>query len=75
MRGGSLSHDKVIQLLNNYFVPVYTSYEAHTTGDAPAADKKEWQRIYHEATTVLKRSGTVHDQILLLRADWPRTGA
>ena len=64
MRSGSLSQDKVIQLLNSSFVPVYISYEAHDSGDAPDAEKKEWQRIYHEATTRLHRSGTVHVYIL-----------
>lgn len=64
MRGGSLSHDKVIQLLNDYFVPVYISYDAHDRGDASEEDKKEWRRIYHEATTKLKRSGTVHVYVL-----------
>jgi hypothetical protein len=54
----------VIHLLNSYFVPVYISYEAHENGDAPALDKKEWRRIYHEANTKLKRSGTVHVYIL-----------
>lgn len=64
MRGGSLSHDKVIDLLNAFFVPVYISHEAHEKGDAPEADKKEWHRIYREAITKLKRSGTVHVYIL-----------
>jgi hypothetical protein len=45
-------------------VPVYISYEAYETGEAPAAEKKEWQRIYHEANAKLKRSGTVHVYIL-----------
>jgi hypothetical protein len=45
-------------------VPVYISHDAHETGDAPAEDKKEWRRIYHEATTKLRRSGTVHVYIL-----------
>jgi hypothetical protein len=64
MRGGSLSHDKVIQLLNGYFVPVYISYDAHDQGDAPEADKREWRRIYYDANTKLKRSGIVHVYIL-----------
>jgi hypothetical protein len=64
LRGGSLSHDQVIHFLNRYFVPVYISYEAHDQGDAPEEDKKEWRRIYHEATTRLKRSGTVHVYVL-----------
>ena len=67
MRGGSLSHDKVIRLLNGYFVPVYISHDAHENGDAPEADKKEWQRIYHEANAKLKRSGSVHVYILAPR--------
>jgi hypothetical protein len=54
----------VIGLLNTYFVPVYISYDAHDKGDAPAEDRKEWQRIYHEANARLKRSGTVHVYIL-----------
>jgi hypothetical protein len=51
-------------LLNSYFVPVYISYDAHDHGDAPAAARKEWQRIYHEANAKLRRSGTVHVYIL-----------
>ena len=51
-------------MLNDYFVPVYISHDAHEQGDAPAEDKKEWRRIYHEANTKLKRSGTVHVYIL-----------
>lgn len=54
----------MIGILNSYFVPVYISYDAHDKGDAPEADKKEWRRIYHEATTKLRRSGTVHVYIL-----------
>jgi hypothetical protein len=64
LRSGSLSRDKLIGLLNAYFVPVYISYEAHDQGDAPAEDKKEWRRIYDEANARLKRSGTVHVYIL-----------
>jgi hypothetical protein len=64
LRSGSLSQDKVIGLLNAYFVPVYISYDAHDQGDAPAEDKEEWRRIYHEANARLKRSGTVHVYIL-----------
>ena len=45
-------------------MPVYISHDAHDQGDAPAEEKKEWQRIYHEANTRLKRSGTVHVYIL-----------
>ena len=67
MRSGSLSHDKVIRLLNGYFVPVYISHDAHENGNAPEADKKEWQRIYHEANAKLKRSGSVHVYILAPR--------
>ncbi len=45
-------------------MPVYISYEAHDTGDAPAEEKKEWRRIYAEANKVLKRSGLVHVYVL-----------
>jgi hypothetical protein len=54
----------VIQLLNDYFIPVYISHDAHEKGDAPAEDKKAWRRIYHEANAKLKRSGSVHVYIL-----------
>ena len=54
----------MIRLLNAYFVPVYISHDAHEKGDAPAEDKKEWRRIYHDAVTKIKRSGTVHVYIL-----------
>ena len=45
-------------------MPVYISHDAHEKGAAPAEEKKEWRRIYHEANTTLKRSGTVHVYIL-----------
>jgi hypothetical protein len=64
LRSGSLSDDKVISLLNRFFVPVYISYEAYDHGDAPRDERKEWQRIYHEANAKLHRSGTVHVYIL-----------
>lgn len=54
----------MINLLNSYFVPVYISHTAHEEGDAPAEEKQEWRRIYHEANAKLKRSGTVHVYIL-----------
>ena len=54
----------MIRLLNGRFVPVYISHDAHEKGGAPEKDKKEWRRIYHEATTKLRRSGTVHVYIL-----------
>lgn len=45
-------------------MPIFISYDAHEQGDAPAEEKKEWRRIYHEANAKLKRSGTVHVYIL-----------
>ena len=45
-------------------MPVFISHDAHDKGDAPTEEKKEWRRIYHEANTKLKRSGTVHVYIL-----------
>ena len=52
LRGGSLSHDKVIDLVKAFFVPVYISHEK---GDAPDADKKQWHRIYREAKEIRDR--------------------
>ena len=45
-------------------MPLNISHDAHEKGHAPAEEKKAWRRIYHEANTKLKRSGTVHVYIL-----------
>jgi hypothetical protein len=65
MRAGPLSDAKVIELLNQYFVPVYTSNEDYDDdGTAPAAEKVERNRIWHDANAAGMSSGTVHVYLL-----------
>ncbi|MEX0586424.1 MAG: hypothetical protein WD176_07260 [Pirellulales bacterium] len=65
MRAGPLSDPNVISLLNQYFVPVYTSNEDYgDKGTAPAAEKKERDRIWHDANAANLSSGTVHVYLL-----------
>lgn len=66
MRAGPLSNDKVIQLLNTYFVPVYAINEDYVGKDAivPAEERKEFQRIYHESLEAKRSCGTVSVYIL-----------
>ncbi len=55
----------MISLINRYFVPVYVSNEDYRpNGAAPAEDKKERDRIYHEALKAKLSAGTVHVYIL-----------
>jgi hypothetical protein len=50
MRAGPLSDDKVIDLLNHYFVPVYTANEEYTRdGSASPAEKKARVQMFAEA--------------------------
>ena len=65
MRASSLSNDKVISLVNSYFVPVYTSNEDFRgNGPAPAEERKELQRIVGEALKAKLSAGTVHVYLL-----------
>src|SRR5262249_23103768 len=65
MRASSLSNEKVISLLNRYFVSVYVSNEDFRgEGGAPAEERKELQRIYHEALKAKLSAGTVHAYVL-----------
>ena len=65
MRAGPLSDPKVISLLNAYFVPVYISNEDYDErGSAPKEEKKEHDRIYHQALEAKLSAGTVHVYIL-----------
>lgn len=65
MRASSLSSQKVISLLNQFFVPVYVSNEDYAlAGPAPAAEKAEKNRIYHESLKAQLSTGTVHVYIL-----------
>jgi hypothetical protein len=61
----SLSHTRVIELLNRYFVPLYLSNEDFSeTGAAPAAEKAELRRILKEAQDTGLSVGSVHVYIL-----------
>src|SRR5262245_6378760 len=65
MRASSLSNDKVIDLLNRYFVPVYLSNEdLRGPGGAPPEERKEVQRIVHEALKAKLSAGTVHAYVV-----------
>jgi hypothetical protein len=65
MRASSLSNEKVIALLNRYFVPVYVSNEDYSKdGPASPAEKAEKERIYREALQAKLSTGTVHAYVL-----------
>src|SRR5438876_6583276 len=65
MRAGPLSNVQVVAMLNRYFVPVYTSNEDYRDkGTAATEEKKEYQRIYHEALQAKLSTGTVHAYVL-----------
>jgi hypothetical protein len=65
VRAVSLSHTRVIELLNRYFVPVYLSNEEYTaTGAAPTAEKAELRRILREGHAAGLSVGSVHVYIL-----------
>lgn len=65
MRAGPLSDNRVISLLNGYFVPVYTSNEdSGPQGSGPADEKAEHLRIYREAMRSPCGAGAVFIYIL-----------
>lgn len=65
MRAGPLSDDKVIDLLNQYFIPVYSSeQESGPRSVGSSAEKAEHIRIYREAVRQPCGAGTVHVYIL-----------
>lgn len=65
MRASSLSNDKVIDLLNHFFVPVYLSNEDFAKGGcAPEEARKELHRIFREAIDAKHSAGTVHVYIM-----------
>jgi len=65
MRAGPLSNTNIIDLLNNYFVPVYVVNEDYAKkGCAPAEEKAELQRIFKEGYAAKKSVGSVHVYIL-----------
>jgi hypothetical protein len=65
MRAGPLSNKKVIDLLNSYFVPVYTVNEDYSRkGIAPKEEKEERERIFKAGHAAKKSVGSVHVYIL-----------
>src|SRR5205823_5683332 len=65
MRAGPLSSDKVIDLLNRAFVPVFAVNEDYRdAGPAPEEDKAEYRRIYREALDAGLSAGTVHAYVI-----------
>ena len=65
MRAGPLSNDKVIDTLNRYFVPVFTSNEDYeNNGPASPQERKERDRILEECRQNGTSTGTVHVYLL-----------
>jgi hypothetical protein len=65
MRAGPLSNRKVIDLLNSYFVPVYTVNEDYSRkGRAPKEEKEERERIFRAGHAAKKSVGSVHVYVL-----------
>jgi len=65
MRAGPLSNTKVIELLNSYFVPVYTSND-FISGDPGSLEeeKKERDRVYRAFLEAKLSAGSVHVYVL-----------
>jgi len=65
MRTGPFSEEKVIGLLNKYFIPVYAVNEEYAKeGAQPADEKAEYQRIYRAALDAKRPAGSVHVYLL-----------
>src|SRR6185436_17446009 len=65
MRAGPLSKKTVSDMLNQYFVPVYTSNEDYRDGGAaPPEERAAYEKIYHAALTKKLSAGTVHAYVL-----------
>jgi len=65
MRAGPLSNNKVISLLNRYFIPVYAVNEDHReNGAASPEEKAEYNRVFKESHDAKLSTGTVHVYIL-----------
>jgi hypothetical protein len=65
MRAGPLSDNRIISVLNSYFVPVYTSNEdSGPQGSGPSEEKAEHLRIYREAMRSPCGAGAVFVYIL-----------
>lgn len=71
MRAGPLSNKKVIDLLNAYFVPVYTVNEEYgRLGLAPREEKEARERIFKAGHAAKKSVGTVHVYVLKPSGDF-----
>ena len=65
MRAGPLSRTNVIETLNRYFVPVFTSNEEYRdNGSATAEERAAYQKIYRAALAKKLSTGTVHAYVL-----------
>jgi|SRR5579871_439139 len=65
MRAGSLSDNRVISLLNRYFISAYLSNEDYEEGGAATPEEKaELHRIFGEGYAAHLSVGTVHVYIL-----------
>jgi hypothetical protein len=65
MRTGPFSDEKVISLLNKYFIPVYAVNEDYAKeGTQPGEEKAEYERIYRAALDAKGPAGTVHVYLL-----------
>jgi hypothetical protein len=70
MRAGPLSDKRVVELLNRYFVPVYTSNEDYSSrGGASKEEKAERERIFKAGYAAKKSVGTVHVYIVAPNGD------
>jgi hypothetical protein len=72
VRAGPLSHDKVIEILNHYYVPIYLSVDDYDKdGSAPAEEKTTFYRLFGEAGDpkkgigyVISRDGMIFDTFI-----------
>jgi hypothetical protein len=69
MRAGPLSDDRIIDLLNHYFVPVSMSNDAHTRGECSKEDLALKGRIVRESWEDLKNIRTGEDAVYVLTPD------
>src|SRR5436189_4426042 len=65
MRAGPLSNPKAIELLNGYFVPVYTSNDFISgPTDSLKEEQKERERVYRAFLDAKLSAGSVHAYVL-----------
>jgi hypothetical protein len=65
LRAGPLSNPQIIQLLNEYFVPVYTSNDFIAGGpDSAKQEKAERDRVYRAFLDARMSAGSVHVYVL-----------